>query len=615
MDGNFLFIVIGAFVLLGFLIILDEILDLPHLIFGAPPTPINWTEIAIEVAIVLLVGLISVYMLYVIGVKRKRAEETLRETRGYLENLINYANAPIIVWDTEFRITRFNRAFEHLTGYTANEVVGQELSRLFPEASRDESLSKIEQTLSGEYWKSVEIPILRKDGGIQVALWNSANIYSEDGKTLLATIAQGTDITERKKAEEKIKHLNLVLRAIRGVNQLIIREKDRNKLINGTCKTLIKTRGYSSVWIVLLDEKGKFITSAEAGLGEKFTPLKEMFKKGKLNECGKRALKQSGVVAIKDPASTCVDCPLLGKEPDARALTIRLEHKDKVFGLISLSIPIDFADYKKEQDLFKEVAGDIAFAFYSMELEEEHKRLEQQREKSRREAEFYADVLAHDIGNLDQITMGYLYLLQMAKDEETKKKNVNGIKKSIMKSKRLAESIKILKKIEETKLEKFDLNESIERSIKNIKEYSDKEIELDLNIDKKYYVNANDFLDRVFFNILENAVEFTFQDKAIIDIKTEEKNGLCNVHIHDRGIGIPENKKKDILENLETLSKRTGMGLYLTKKILERFNGKFEIKDADKGTEIVISIPVINGGSVRNVHAQRPDKRNAREGR
>ena len=39
----------------------------------------------------------------------------LRETGEYLNNLIRYASAPIIVWGPEFRITHFNRAFEHLT--------------------------------------------------------------------------------------------------------------------------------------------------------------------------------------------------------------------------------------------------------------------------------------------------------------------------------------------------------------------------------------------------------------------------------------------------------------------------------------------------------------------
>ncbi|MBA7510319.1 Sensor histidine kinase RcsC [subsurface metagenome] len=158
----------------------------------------------------------------------KKTEEELREARSYLENLINYANAPIIVWDKEFRITRFNHAFEHFTGYTTDEVTGQELRMFFPEASRDESLSKIERTLSGEYWKSVEIPILCKDGNIKLALWNSANIYDRDGTTLLSTIAQGVDISERKQMEsdlwkrthdlnERVKELNCLF----GISQLV----------------------------------------------------------------------------------------------------------------------------------------------------------------------------------------------------------------------------------------------------------------------------------------------------------------------------------------------------------------------------------------------------------
>jgi len=135
----------------------------------------------------------------------KQAQEELQETRNYLENLFNYANALIIVWDPEFRITRFSRAFKHLTGYTAEEVIGQKLHLLLPEKSRDKSLVKIKTTLSGVYWKSVEIPVLCKDGSVLVALWSLANIYAEDDTTIIATIAQGTDITGRKRSEEQIK--------------------------------------------------------------------------------------------------------------------------------------------------------------------------------------------------------------------------------------------------------------------------------------------------------------------------------------------------------------------------------------------------------------------------
>ncbi len=134
----------------------------------------------------------------------KRIEEKLRETSDYLEKLINYANAPIIVWNPALKITKFNHAFEHLTGYTANEIIGQELNILFPEENREDSLNKIARTVKGEYWESVEVSILCKDGRKRVALWNSANIYADDNTTTIATIAQGIDITERLKKEEAL---------------------------------------------------------------------------------------------------------------------------------------------------------------------------------------------------------------------------------------------------------------------------------------------------------------------------------------------------------------------------------------------------------------------------
>jgi PAS domain S-box-containing protein len=134
--------------------------------------------------------------------ERKRAEEVLRETNEYLRNLIDYANAPIIVWDPEFRITRFNHAFERLSGRTEQEVLGKYLSLLFPETSREASLEQIRKPLAGERWDAVEIPITHVSGETRIVLWNSANIVDSHGK-IVSIIAQGQDITDRKHAEEE----------------------------------------------------------------------------------------------------------------------------------------------------------------------------------------------------------------------------------------------------------------------------------------------------------------------------------------------------------------------------------------------------------------------------
>ena len=149
----------------------------------------------------------------------KRVQERtaeLRETRDYLDNLFNYANAPIIVWNPSFEITRFNHAFERLTGRTAEEVLGKKIDLLFPAAGHDESMEHIREATYGERWEVVEIPIVHKDGTVRLLLWNSANLYGQNSQKTIATIAQGQDITERKKAEQlKDEFIGLVSHELR----------------------------------------------------------------------------------------------------------------------------------------------------------------------------------------------------------------------------------------------------------------------------------------------------------------------------------------------------------------------------------------------------------------
>lgn len=125
----------------------------------------------------------------------------LRETKDYLENLLHSANAPIVVWNNKFKIERFNEAFGILTGRSEKNVIGEDLGILFNPDKKDEYLPLLKRTSSGEKLKSIEMEIQHKDGNIKTVLWNSANIMNAEGNEIVATIAQGQDITERKIAE------------------------------------------------------------------------------------------------------------------------------------------------------------------------------------------------------------------------------------------------------------------------------------------------------------------------------------------------------------------------------------------------------------------------------
>ncbi len=152
--------------------------------------------------------------------EQKKAAESLRQTRDYLDNLFNYANAPIIVWNPGLEITRFNHAFERLTGRSEKEVLGKKLGILFPEDSRDATMKLIHKTAPGKHWEVVEIPIQHIDGSVRTILWNSATLFAPDDKTPIATIAQGQDITERKQAEEALRESQNDLNRAQAVAQI-----------------------------------------------------------------------------------------------------------------------------------------------------------------------------------------------------------------------------------------------------------------------------------------------------------------------------------------------------------------------------------------------------------
>ena len=232
------------------------------------------------------------------------------------------------------------------------------------------AVSRSASRISQGNLEPIRIDYGRKDeiGGLVSAF----NKMTEDlYKTTVSRDSLAKEIIERKRAEEKIEHLNLVLRAIRNVNQIITKEKECKNLLKGACSNLIENRGYNNAWIALFENSGSLITTSEAGLGKDFLPMVELLKRDELPECLQRALSQREVVVIKDPPSACTECPFSILHAGGGAIAARLEYGEKVYGLLSASIPQDFISDKEEQALFKEVAGDIALALHSLELEEE----------------------------------------------------------------------------------------------------------------------------------------------------------------------------------------------------------------------------------------------------
>jgi PAS domain S-box-containing protein len=189
-----------------------------------------------------------------------------------------------------------------------------------------------------------------------------------------ATLA--AEVATRTKAEERVLHLNSVLRAIRNVNQLIVREKDVEQLIKQACEYLVEARGYHHIWIATVDEAQALQAMAEAGPGKGLSPLDAELRTGKLPACCSKARLANGAATIVDHAD-CAECPLREGHGIGGSYAAALLHATRCYGYLVMSLPPGFVRDKEEEGLLSEAAGDIAFALYGIEQEQKKARAEE----------------------------------------------------------------------------------------------------------------------------------------------------------------------------------------------------------------------------------------------
>ena len=185
------------------------------------------------------------------------------------------------------------------------------------------------------------------------------------------------DITELKKAEEHIEHLNSVLKAIRNVNQLIIVEKDRDSLLQKVCDVLIETRGYDAAWLGFLRDSKTFITIKGSGFMEDLSRFREHLIGGEYPPCFKNAFAQKDTFMLVDKSIECGDCFFKNAHTDKEVAIMRVEHAGRLFGLLAISFTPGITVDEEEKGLLKEVVGDIAFALHGMKQEDTRKKAEE----------------------------------------------------------------------------------------------------------------------------------------------------------------------------------------------------------------------------------------------
>lgn len=145
------------------------------------------------------------------------------------------------------------------------------------------------------------------------------------------------------------------------------------------------------------------------------------------------------------------------------------------------------------------------------------------------------------------------------------------------------------------KTKAYSLDEQLRNCVLILEpKWSEKNIELDIELDEVMINADEELLTQAWINILDNAIKFTAQNGEI-KVLLKKENDKITVKISDNGIGMDEATKARLFEmfyqgDTNHASEGNGLGLAIVKRIIELSGGKIEVQSApSQGSEFTVT--------------------------
>jgi len=486
---------------------------------------------------------------------------------AYSSLILQYFYDAVIVTDLDFRITSWNLAAERIYGHKVEEVLGKStvdiLQTVVLEGDRETSIAQLKSTgiWQGEVFQSA------KDGSKLKIRSAVSFLKDKDGNTI-GVIAINRDITEQNKIQEELAESE---------------ERFRMSFEN------------AGVGVCLLDLDGKFLRvnkKLQLMLGYKETELLG------------RASKDFAYKEDQNIFYQYRESALKGKDVDVVYEKRYISKSNQVLWIeISNSLvrdrngsPLYFVVH------FNDITDRKNAELHLLQAKKEAERANQAK------SDFVAN-MSHEIRTPLNGVIGFNELLMTTKLDADQKEYV---KNAISSAHGLLGIINDILDISKIEAGKLVLNETVSNLKHIIKDSlgvlqwkaKEKNIQLEFiesNQLPEWIVVDATRLRQILINLLGNAVKFTEKGSVALKIEPElvgnEKMNL-KFSIQDTGIGIPESHKTKIFQSFwqgESNSTRrfggTGLGLRITKSLLELMGGEIEFSSVEgKGTEFRFSI-------------------------
>ncbi len=557
--------------------------------------------------------------------ERKKAEEALHVAEEKYRLIFENSPLGIFHFDEKGTITHCNDRFLNIVGTTRDKLIGFSMVTSLEDEKMAEAVRLVLSRKLGHYEGEYRSVISGKVTPIKADY--SPNI-SYDG-SLLGGIGIFEDITERKKAEDGLKLDESRLQALLELDQMS--DASLKEIADFTQEAAVKLTQSKLGYLAFINE--------EQTVFSMYSWSKSSWSKSAMEECKLadlkieyplisiglwgEAIRQRKPIITNDYAAPNPWKKGYPKEhvKITRHMNIPVFDGDKIVAVAGVGNKEENYDEsdvrqlsllmegmwrqvqrKRAEDSLKRYAEDLARA-----NEELSKANEELKSLDRMKDEFLSNV-SHEFKTPLTSIKGYSQLIldgTLGDINGQQKKAMDTVIRNSDRLRRLVDSLLYLSRTQVGRMsyyfEKVQLAEVITNCIHDqLPQAKNKGVILRTEIEDIPPVRADkDKLIDVLTNLIDNALKFTYKDGQIIVAARKVPFGV-HIEVKDTGIGIPADHIPHLFQRFyqvdSSASRRyggTGLGLYISKTIVEAHEGKIWIESEEgKGTTVHVELPL-----------------------
>lgn len=187
--------------------------------------------------------------------ERRGVEAALHQAEARLRLAVAASKVGLWDWDLATNEVFFSPEWKSMLGYASAEIpnrFSEWEDRVHPD-DLSTMMPRIRDFIAqSDFDYSVEFRMRHKDGSYRWILAQARIFRDATGKPV-NVMGCHIDITERKQAEEQIRNSNRTYAVLSEINQLIVRERNPQSILNGVCRIVVEKGGFLLAWVGLAE--------------------------------------------------------------------------------------------------------------------------------------------------------------------------------------------------------------------------------------------------------------------------------------------------------------------------------------------------------------------------